>query len=328
MGSGEVRYTAPMTERGDRRIVLVTGGSGFIGGHLVDRLVDTGHDVRILDVRPPRAAPNTTWIDGDVRDRDTMVAAAESAAVVYHLGAIVGVERMLHDPLAVVDVTVNGTLNAVEAAASTGAALVHVSSSEVLGRNVDLPWSEDADRVLGSALVDRWTYASAKAAAEHAVIAGAPRRGVPATVIRPFNVYGPRQGPGFVIPSMIRSGLRGEPLRVDPPGTQTRCFTYVGDVIDALAAVGANAGQEPVLHIGSSDEITMRELADRVERALGAAAERFAPDRLTADDPRFEDIARRRPDTSLAYKTLAWEAETPLDDGLATTVAWARRHPE
>ena len=306
------------------RIALVTGGSGFVGGHLAERLVDDGWTVRVLDLREPVLDRPVDWIRADVRDAEPFGRAAAGAKVVFHLGTVVGVDRLLEDPVDAIDITVNGTMNALAAATSARAGLIHLSTSEVLGLNPDLPWAEDADRVLGSALTDRWSYASAKAAAEHLVLAGAPRRSVPATVIRPFNVYGPRQEPRFVIPIMIGAALRGEPIPVHDDGTQTRCFTFIEDVVDAIARAGDKPGLGRLLHVGSTDEVTMLDLADRVGQLVGD------PSGIVFERPSdrhgegYQDIARRVPDPSLARAVLGWAPTTTLDVGLARTVEWAR----
>lgn len=308
-----------------QRTALVTGGSGFLGGHLVDRLVDRGWSVRVLDVREPEVEHLADWIEADVRDAAAMRQAARHADVVFHLGAVVGVDHLLDDPVACIDVTVNGTRNALEAAAAAGSGLVHLSTSEVLGRGASVPWSEDSERALGSALVDRWSYGAAKAAAEHVVLAGAPRRAVAATVVRPFNVYGPRQQARFVVPLMVQAALRGEPLPVHGSGRQTRCFTYVDDAVSAIERVGEQVGSARLVHVGSTDEISMNELAAAVVRAVGCPLEVVAVDPADRWGDQFEDIDRRVPDTTVAAEVLGWTATTPLAEGLAATVDWHRR---
>ena len=310
------------------RIAVVTGGAGFVGGHLAERLLSADWAVRVLDVREPRLDVPVDWIEADVRDRDAMLRAASGATVVFHLATVVGVDRLLEDPVDAIDVTVNGTRHALDAAASARAALVHLSTSEVLGSNPDLPWAEDADRHLGSALVDRWSYASAKAAAEHIVLAGASRIGLPATIIRPFNVYGPRQEAHFVVPLMVRAALADEPIPVHDDGLQTRCFTYVGDVVAGLVAAGEKPGLGRLFHIGTSEEISMIDLAELIGRTVGGAhgtaferpSERFGEG--------YEDIPRRIPDTSAALTILGWRPTVSLPDGLAETIRWYRSNPD
>lgn len=306
------------------RIALVTGGSGFVGGHLSERLVDDGWTVRVLDLRPPELDRPVEWIEADVRNKRDMAVAAEGAEVIFHLGAVVGVERAIQDPVEAIDVTVSGTLSALDAATTTGAALVHLSSSEVLGMNPELPWGEESNRVLGSALTDRWSYGSAKAAAEHLVLAGAPGRSVAATVIRPFNVYGPRQERRFVVPLMLAAALNNAPVRVHGDGTQTRSFTYVDDVVEGIVAAGNKPGVGPLFQIGSSDEVSIMSLAKLiVERTESRSSVCLEEPSATWGDG-FEDIDRRLPDTSQAQSLLGWAATTSLESGLDRTIEWAR----
>jgi dTDP-alpha-D-glucuronic acid decarboxylase len=306
------------------RAALVTGGSGFIGSHLVDALVAEGWSVRILDVAPPSTGMLGDWIEADLRDAAVVRHAARGVDVVFHLGAVVGVDRILADPVACIDICVNGTRNALEAAASAEASLIHVSTSEVLGRGGDLlPWDEGAPRELGPPHVDRWSYAAAKATAEHVVLGGAPARAIPATVVRPFNVYGPGQRERFVVPIMVAAALAGEPIPVHGTGAQTRCFTYVSDVVDALVALASAPSAGRLFHIGSDREVSILELAQLVSAAAGIALDVSFVDPSDRWGGRFEDIDRRLPDVAFARRQLGWTATTSLEDGLARTVAWA-----
>jgi UDP-glucose 4-epimerase len=306
------------------RIAVVTGGAGFVGGHLAERLVADGWTVRVLDVREPALDREVDWVRADVRDAAAMTAATADASVVYHLATLVGVERLLADPLDAIDITINGTRNALDAATAARAALVHLSTSEVLGLNPDMPWSEGADRHIGSALVDRWSYASSKAAAEHIVLAGAAHRDLPATVVRPFNVYGPRQEQRFVVPLMLGAALRGEPIPVHDGGRQTRCFTFVDDAVDAMVRAGDKPGLAPLLHVGTSEEITIAELAERIGRAVGGNYSTTLEHPEARLGEGYQDIPRRVPDASLARTVLGWEPKVGLDEGLERTIRWAR----
>ncbi|MGB6058707.1 MAG: NAD-dependent epimerase/dehydratase family protein [Microthrixaceae bacterium] len=306
------------------RIALVTGGSGFVGGHLSERLVDNGWTVRVLDLRRPALERPVDWIDADVRDKEAMTRAAAGVEVIFHLGAVVGVDRAIQDPVESIDVTVTGTLCALEAAAARGASLVHLSSSEVLGMNTDLPWTEESNRVLGSALTDRWSYGSAKAAAEHLVLAGAPLRSVAATVIRPFNVYGPRQERRFVVPLMLDAALSGSAVRVHGDGTQTRSFTYVDDVVSGIVAAGNKPGVGPLFHLGSTDEVSIMSLAKLIVDKSASSSPVCLEDPSVTWGERFEDIGRRLPDASQAQSLLGWTATTSLERGLDRTIEWAR----
>lgn len=304
--------------------VLVTGGSGFIGSHLVDRLVQDGPLVRVLDRIAPRGGADVDWTEADVRDLPSVERAARGASVIVHLASIVGVDALMEDPGEVIDIAVSGTRTVLEAARNASIPVVHLSTSEVLGSNPAVPWAEDADRVLGSSLTDRWSYGVAKAAAEHIVLTSGRSGGMPVTVVRPFNVYGPRQEPRFVIPKMVRAALRGEPLIIDDGGTQTRCFTYVDDLIDGLVRVIAAPGRVPILHLGSEVETSILELANLIQSTTGTSsgvAHRSTEDRWGG---RMADVPRRVPDASLARAVFGWEASTPLAEGTARLVTWLR----
>ena len=307
------------------RSALVTGGSGFLGGHLTELLVQRGWRVRVLDLHEPAVDRLEDWIEADVRNGAAVRQAARKVDVVFHLAAIVGVDRLLADPVECIDVTVNGTRNALEAAAAAGAGVVHLSTSEVLGRNPQLPWAEDAERMVGSALVDRWSYGSAKATAEHVVLAGGARLGVPVTVIRPFNVYGPGQQPLFVVARMVEAALDRRPITIHGSGRQTRCFTYVDDVVRGVMLAGEQVGAARVLHLGRNDETSMLGLAGAVAAAVGWELDVVHVDPQARWGEAFEDIDRRVPDASLARRTLGWEPTVDLPSGLERTVAWSRQ---
>jgi dTDP-alpha-D-glucuronic acid decarboxylase len=315
--------------------VLVTGGAGFIGSHLVDRLVRDGAEVTVLDRLPPEQArhleaalPRIRYLEGDIRDPDAVRQAFEPRPdLVYHMASIVGVGLYVEDPLAVVDIVVGGTRSVLREVGRVGSRLVLASPSEVFGRNPEVPWSEDADRVLGSTSVDRWSYGSSKAVAEHMVFA-MMRGGMEASIVRFFNAYGPRQAPIFVVSQSVRKVLRGERPLVYDDGRQTRCFTYVADAVGGLVAAGTHpAAPGEAFNIGNPVETTMREVVDRIVHLSGTGLE---PETFHTDveyGERYEDVPRRVPGVEKARELLGWSASTTLDEGLAATLAWARANP-
>ncbi|WP_159941977.1 MULTISPECIES: NAD(P)-dependent oxidoreductase [unclassified Nocardiopsis] len=313
---------------------LVTGGFGFIGGHLVERLLRRGDDVVVVDpapappdLRDDRAA--VRHVPCDVRDAEALrLVDVTGVDEVYHLSSLVGVDRYLSDPLDVVDTSVLGTRNVLDLARRARAKLVLASTSEVYGKNPVAPWAEDADRVLGSTAADRWSYSSSKAVAEHLALAYAHRFGLRLSIVRYFNVYGPRQRPAYVISRTLHRLLRGErPLLYDG-GEQTRCFTYVDDAVEAtLLTGGSGAADGEVLNIGSDQEWTMAEAVDLVRSAVGSDAEPVVLRTRSAFGEAYEDIPRRVPDVSKARRILGWRWGVPLGAGVARTVAWAHRSP-
>lgn len=307
-----------------RANVLITGGSGFIGGHLAERLCRSGVAVRVLDLVPPCLDVRVEHIRADVRDQGAVADAAADAGTIFHCASVVGVDRVLADPLGSIDVIINGTRAVLDAAERSSADLIHLSTSEVFGRNPQLPWSEGSDRVLGSAEVDRWSYAAAKATAEHLVIAGSRSKGIRSTVVRPFNVYGPRQDDRFVVAAMVRRALEEMPIVVHGDGSQTRAFTYVDDMIDALVRVGCRPGHVPLVDVGSTEEVAVGRLADLVRDIAGSTV----PHELVPGLEEFgmgAHIPRRLPDLSRARTQLGWRPMTALTDGLRLTVESERR---
>ncbi|GGQ08721.1 NAD-dependent epimerase/dehydratase family protein [Streptosporangium pseudovulgare] len=313
---------------------VVTGGSGFVGSHLVERLIGRGDEVTVFDSGPlpddqRLAREHARQVRGDVRDPGGLAEAiTRGVDVVYHLAAVVGVDQYLARPLDVIDINFQGTRNVLERAAAVGARVVVASTSEVFGKNPDVPWSEEADRVLGPTSADRWTYSSAKALAEHLTLAFGRQHGLEATIVRYFNAYGPRQRPAFVVSRNIHRALNGRPVVVYDRGKQTRCFTFVGDAVEGtLLAASHPAAAGETFNLGSMEETTVGDAAGLVAALTGAGTTSVAVDTRAELGSGYEDVPRRIPDSGKARRILGWEAGTPLREGLARTIAWARANP-
>ncbi|GGK75032.1 UDP-glucose 4-epimerase [Sphaerisporangium melleum] len=312
--------------------VVVTGGCGFLGSHLVDELVRRGEQVTVFDggAPPPDQAPppSVRYVAGDIRDAAQVAeVVTDGVDIVYHLAAVVGVDRYLASPVDVIDINLLGTRNVLDLASRTGAKVVVASTSEVFGKNPAVPWREDDDRVLGSTAVDRWCYSSSKALGEHLAFAFVRDRGLRASIVRYFNVYGPRQRPAFVVSRSLHRALNGEPPVVYDGGGQTRCFTYVRDAIDATITVGTSAAADgECFNVGSSVETTVAELSALVAELTGFASVVPIETRAKLGD-RYQDLRRRVPDTGKIAQVLGWRASTDLREGLARTIAWARENP-
>lgn len=315
--------------------VLVTGAAGFVGSHLTERLVAGGDTVTAMDLRPPQQADNLGNVLGDIRyvqgnicqRADLAEAFSEDPDLVYHLASVVGVHHYVADPLSVVDTIVGGTRGVLEEARARGTRVVYTSTSEVFGKNTQVPWDEDADRVFGSSRVDRWSYGSAKSVAEHMVF-GLIRQGLDASIVRFFNAYGPRQVPDFVISRSVWHVLRGEPPLLYDGGEQTRCFTFVKDIVDGLLEVGSRPQAVGLaFNLGRPVESTIRHVVDRIVELSGSDVEPEPFDTSDAYGSGYEDVPRRIPGVERARRLLDWEARTQLDHGLAQTIEWARHHP-
>ncbi|MFC5751899.1 NAD-dependent epimerase/dehydratase family protein [Actinomadura rugatobispora] len=311
---------------------VVTGGCGFVGAHLAEALVERGDDVTIVDNVPPpghlgRLREDAAFVQADMRDPEALAHAIRPGVdVVYHMASVVGVDRYLSRPLDVIDINCGGTRNVLDLVARTGAAVLVASTSEVFGKNPAVPWPEDGDRVLGPTSADRWTYSTSKAMAEHMTYAFAGQHGVAATIVRYFNVYGPRQRPAYVLSRSIHRALNGVAPVVYDGGSQTRCFTYVEDAVQGtLAAVASPEGG--AFNIGSMDEMTVAEAVRAVAELTGHAAPPSPVDTRVALGDAYEDLMRRMPDTTRAARVLGWKCHTSFRDGLAKTIEWARRNP-
>jgi nucleoside-diphosphate-sugar epimerase len=314
--------------------VVVTGGHGFVGSHVLERLVHQGHEVTVFD---PDPAPPDLAVDpgavrhvaGDIRDEAALARAIRPGVdVVYHLAAVVGVDRYLARPLDVIEVNVLGTRNVLRRSADAGAFVVVASTSEVYGRNPSTPWHEDADRVLGSTATDRWSYSSSKAVAEHLTFGYVRQEGLSAAIVRYFNLYGPRQRPAYVLSRTIHRLLHRLPPLVYDGGAQTRCFTYVEDAADATVRIpDIAAARGESFNIGSDRETTVADAVRLASRLFGVDAPPAPLDTRTALGARYQDIPRRVPDVGKARRLLGWQCVTPLEEGLRRTIAWARHSP-
>lgn len=317
--------------------VLVTGGAGFIGSHLVDRLRGEGRDVTVLDdfstgrrdniVESERAGVRI--IQGSVLDAGLVDQLVAANPLVFHLAAAVGVRYIVDDPLGSVLTNVRGTEHVLASAERHQARVVLASTSEIYGRNTKVPFREDDDRVLGPTWMHRWSYSTAKAIDEHLAFAYV-ERGLRVAIVRYFNSYGPRideSGYGSVVAQFVAQALGSRPLTVHGDGRQTRCFTYVSDTVEGTLRCGAGDGAlGKVFNIGTTHEVTILELAEKIiEATASRSTVEFVP--YETSYPRgFEDTRRRVPDVSRARETLGFEARVPLEDGMRRTVEWCREH--
>lgn len=319
--------------------VVVTGGYGLIGSHLVSALLSRGDSVTVFDfAKNTRDTsidfdrhPNFRFAQGDVTDLSALEKALTPGVdTVFHLAAVVGVKNYLNDPLRVLDVNVTGTRNVLELSRRHGTRVVFASTSEVFGKNPNPPWAEDDDRVLGSTKTARWSYSTSKAMAEHLVFAMHTAYELPATVVRYFNVYGPRQNPIFVISQSIHRILNGRrPLLFDS-GEQTRCFTYVDDAVaGTLLAAESDAAIGEAFNIGSMTESTMREAIDLAIKIanVDSVSSAEAVDTTAQYGGQYEDIPRRIPDSTKAQRVLGWRLKVSLEEGIRRTINWAQANP-
>lgn len=304
---------------------LVTGGAGFIGSHLVDALVGSGHQVIVLDdlstgrhdnLRQHAGGPQVEFVLGSILNEGLVDDVVRRADVVLHLAAAVGVHLIVDRPLESLATNIRGSEIVLEKCHKYGRKVLVTSTSEIYGKNTGDALSEEDDRVLGSPLKTRWSYSEAKAIEEVLAYAYWREKGLPAVIVRLFNTVGPRQVGhyGMVIPRFVEQALRGEPITVYGDGSQTRCFCHVSDVVTALLGVAASAEAEGrVFNIGSSQEISIQGLADRVIGLLGSSSEIVRVPYDQAYEHGFEDMQRRRPDTTRIRELLGWQPTRDLD---------------
>jgi UDP-glucose 4-epimerase len=317
--------------------VLVTGGAGYIGSHLADRLLADGHDVVVLDnlslgkvanIEHNLHNPRFRFIEGDILDSHLMGQMADECDAVYHLAAIVGVTHVLNDPLQAMKTNVWGTGTVLEEASRRGRRVVLASSSEVYGKSAACPLAEDDDRLLGSTGISRWCYSTAKAMDEHLALAYHRQRGLPVAIVRYFNSYGPRLDPrgyGSVVARFITQALAGEPLTVHADGGQTRCFTYVDDTVEGTVLAGSVPGADgEVLNIARGDETSVLELAETIRELTGSSSEIVCVPYEVDYGELFEDTRRRVPAVDKAERILGFEARVALAEGLQRTIDWFR----
>jgi UDP-glucose 4-epimerase len=313
--------------------VLVTGGAGFIGSHLADRLLETGHAVVALDdlstgslsnIAHLAGRPGFRHVIGSVTDEALVAELVAWCDLTVHLAAAVGVRLVVERPVRTIQTNVHGTEVALAAAARTGRKIVIASTSEVYGKSTRTPYAEDGDLVLGSTANARWAYACSKALDEWLALAHARETGTPVIVTRLFNTVGPRQTGryGMVLPSLAAQAVAGTPLTVFGTGEQSRCFAHVKDVVEAirrLAEEPAAVGQ--VVNVGTDREVTINRLAEMVREAAGSTSPIVHVPYEAAYAKGFEDMARRVPDLAKLERLIGCRPSTSLEEIVADVVA-------
>jgi UDP-glucose 4-epimerase len=320
--------------------VLITGGSGFIGGHLAEALLDAGHTVFVIDDLSTGSIENIAHLKGnpafhytiDTVFNDSVVAElVDRADVVFHLAAAVGVKLIVQDPVHTLETNVHGTEVVLRHAAKKQKLVFIASTSEVYGKSTDVPFREDADLVMGATSRHRWAYACSKAMDEFLALAYWKQKRLPVVIVRFFNTVGPRQTSryGMVLPTFVRQALAGEPITVFGDGKQSRSFTYVGDVVGALLKLMVEPraiGQ--VVNIGNPHEITIGDLARRVKAMTESSSPIVLVPYEQAYDAGFEDMPRRVPDLTRIKSLIGYEPKVGLDEIIERVIADARRQNE
>ncbi len=318
---------------------LVTGGAGFIGSHLVERLLEAGHKVVAVDdlstgsidnLRSIESSPEFDFVHDNVRNSETMHPLIEQCDMIFHLAAAVGVQLIVDRPVHTIETNIHGTEVVLEIANKFRKKVLIASSSEVYGKSENIPFHEDDDTVLGSTRFSRWSYACSKAIDEFLALAYYEQYGLPVVVARLFNTVGPRQTGqyGMVIPRFVERALRNEPVIIYGSGKQRRCFGYVGDVVEGLIGL-MNCPDAPgrVYNIGSTEEISIEELADKIIQMTESKSQKKYISYEAAYGKPFDDMTRRMPCLDRIKETVGYEPKTTLDSILQSVIKDIKSKP-
>ena len=315
---------------------LITGGAGFVGSHLAERLLADGHEVAVLDNLSTGSIDNIShlkpvvgfsYVIDSVTNEPLLAEMIDQSDVVFHLAAAVGVKLIVEQPVHTLETNVHGTEVVLKHANKKKKLVFIASTSEVYGKSTDVPFRESADLVLGPTSKHRWAYACSKLIDEFLALAYWKEKKLPVVIVRLFNTVGPRQTGqyGMVLPTFVRQAVAGQPITVFGDGTQSRSFTYVGDVVDALVKLA----HEPravgeVFNVGNTTEVSIRELAERVKKMTGSGSpiEHIPYD--LAYEAGFEDMPRRVPDITKIQSLIGFAPKLGLDEIIRTVIEHIR----
>src|SRR5947209_7882755 len=319
---------------------LITGGAGFIGSHFAERLLDRGDHVVLLDnlstgsvenIRHLKSSPRLQYHLDNIEYRQLLAELVDDADVIVHLAAAVGVKLIVESPVRTIETNVNGTQRILEAACKKKKLVFTASTSEVYGKNTNVPFREDADLVLGPTTKGRWSYAASKALDEFLALSYWKEKQLPVIVVRLFNTVGPRQTGryGMVLPNFVKAALDGKPISVYGNGQQSRCFCDVRDTVEALLRLmDSSRSIGEVVNVGNTEEISIEDLAHRVkERTASSSAIKYIP-YDQAYEPGFEDMMRRVPSIEKLYALTGFRPQTSLNEIIDRVAAFFQQKTE
>ena len=318
-------------------IALITGGAGFVGSHLAERLLADGHEVLVLDnlstgsidnIAHLKSTPGFSYVIDSVTNEPLLAEMIDRSDVVFHLAAAVGVKLIVEQPVHTLETNVHGTEVVLKHANKKKKLVFIASTSEVYGKSTDVPFREAADLVLGPTAKHRWAYACSKLIDEFLALAYWKERKLPVVIVRLVNTVGPRQTGryGMVLPTFVRQALAGQPITVFGDGSQSRSFTYVGDVVDALIKLaGESRAIGDVFNIGSTSEVTIQDLAERVKKMTKSASPIVNVPYDIAYEAGFEDMPRRVPDITKIQSLVGFAPKMELDDIIRSVVEHVRQ---
>ncbi len=312
---------------------LITGGAGFIGSHLADRLLERGDQVVLLDdlstgrlanIEHLNGRADAEFVLGSILNGDLVDHVVSRVDTVFHLAAAVGVNLIVEKPLESLMTNIRGTETVVEKAHKYGKRILVMSTSEIYGKNTSDSLSEEDDRILGSPLKSRWSYSEAKAIDEILAYTYWREKGLETVIIRLFNTVGPRQtgSYGMVVPRFVGQALRNQPVTIFGDGSQTRCFCHVSDVVGALVSLSEHPDAfGKVFNLGGAEEISIGDLAERIIELVGSQSELEYIPYDDAYEEGFEDMARRVPNTTRANRLVGFEPSVGLDGIIHSVIA-------
>jgi len=319
---------------------LITGGAGFIGSHLAERLLQRGDAVVLLDnlstgsmenIRHLKSSERLSYHLDNIENRQLLAELVDDADVIVHLAAAVGVKLIVESPVRTIETNVNGTQLVLETACKKRKLVLTASTSEVYGKNINVPFHEDADLVLGPTTKGRWSYAASKALDEFLALSYWKEKKLPVIVVRLFNTVGPRQTGryGMVLPNFVKAALDGKPISVYGNGQQSRCFCDVRDTVEALVRlIDTPRSIGEVVNVGNTEEISIEALAHRVkERTRSASPIEFIP-YDQAYEPGFEDMMRRVPSVDKLQAITGFRPQTPLNEIIDRVTAYFQSKSE
>lgn len=305
--------------------ILITGGAGFIGSHLAEKLLEKGHKVYVIDnlstgkqenIEHLLGKKNFKFIKDTVLNEKIMERLIKKVDEIYHLAAAVGVKYIIEKPLDSLITNIKGTEIVLDLASKHKKKTLLASTSEVYGKNKNVPFKETDDRILGSTHISRWSYSCAKALDEFLALAYSKEKNLPVIIVRFFNIVGPKQTGryGMVVPRLVKQALNNEPLTVYGEGTQTRCFTYIDDAIEGvikLMETPEATGQ--IFNLGSTEEVSIINLAKKIKNLTKSNSEiKLIPfEEVYGSD--FEDMQRRLPDLTKISKKSGYQSKTDID---------------
>ncbi|MDX1665170.1 MAG: GDP-mannose 4,6-dehydratase [Candidatus Promineifilaceae bacterium] len=316
--------------------ILITGGAGFIGSHLSELLLEQGRQVTVIDdlstgrlenVNHLRRFPRFQFVRETITNKQVLDRLTSESAMVIHLAAAVGVKLIVENPVHTIETNILGTERVLQTANRYGSKVLIASTSEVYGKGISVPFREEDDRVMGATTKNRWAYATSKAVDEFLGLAYYSQFELPVVIMRFFNTVGPRQRGryGMVVPRFVRQALRNEPLTVYGDGQQSRCFADVADVARAIAGLmECEQAVGEVFNIGNTEEVTIRELAERVIVLSGSTSEIVHIPYEEAYQPGFEDMRRRVPSIEKINAMIGYEPQYRLDDILRRVIDYER----